>query len=172
MPRDLVVKGAMKDRIQYQIVYVYEHDLENQLKTSKADNPRDMVSLLMADQQSSKESQNTSSIKANSSIVTPSDSKEEETEETEENIFQSISSSSEESSIDTPLSIKKSNTRTLNKESTLIRRQSMAMSEINHLHTINYMSDLPGFNGKIIKVRLISLTQKFLQGLDLINSGI
>ena len=48
----------------------------------------------------------------------------------------------------------------------------MAMSEINHLHTINYMSDLPGFNGKIIKVRLISLTQKFLQGLDLINSGI
>ena len=49
MPRDLVVKGAMKDRIQYQIVYVYEHDLQDQLKTSKADNPRDMVSLIMAD---------------------------------------------------------------------------------------------------------------------------
>ena len=48
----------------------------------------------------------------------------------------------------------------------------MAMSDLNHMPTVNFMSDLPGYNGKIIKVRLINLTQKFLQGLDLINSGI
>ena len=172
MPRDLGVKGAMKDRIQYQLVYVYEDCQQDQLKTSKAHNPRDMVSLIMGDQSSNKESQNSSSIKANLSIVSQSDSKGEETEESEENIFQSISSTSEESSIDTPLSVKKSHTRNLNKESTMIRSQSKAMSEHSGMATHNAYSDLPGYNGSIIKVRLVNLTQKFLQGLDLINSGI